>query len=436
MHPFFARNFIYFPVQAIRGMPMRRCFEEVHMLERMSPADLADFQLNKLRNLLLFAYNTIPYFKTGLDKINVKPRDIATMADLAKLPILTKAEIRENLETLHTKALRSSWRATSGTTGSPLAFPKDRVAEAYMDAIMYTVYAWHGVSIGDRQARLWGRAIKTRDRILQDVADRLFNRKRMSAFMMTEEACIQYYERLMRFKPRFVYGYANAIFRFARTLAERGIDGRRVGIRVVISTGEVLFPHQRRDIEMFFGTKVVNEYGTTENGILGFECELGTMHILPLCLLEIHEPDADGFGNVVVTDLCSRSIPFIRYKTGDRGRIGVTRCACGRPYPAIEVCEGRIDDYIKCPDGRIVYDAILAYILKDHARQFRAYQESLTDLLIYIIPKKHFTRAAQEVAKEMFRNHLGPNMHVEFKVVSDIPEDPSGKFRYFISRIS
>ncbi|MDZ7833626.1 MAG: hypothetical protein U5L07_17910 [Desulfobacterales bacterium] len=263
----------------------------------------------------------------------------------------------------------------------------------------------------------------------------MLGRKRLSAFEMSDHNCRRFHAILLNHKPGYFYCYPNAMYQFALSLERLGLDGKEIGASVVICTGEILFQYQKEKIEQVTGARVVNEYGSTENGIIAFECEYGTMHLLPTVHVDIMDPDQAGFGEIAVTELNSRSVPFIKYKIGDRGRVLNPGCKCGRPFEELEIREGRVDDFIVCPNGDVVYDAILAYILKDYAIQFRAYQDKKGFIKIDIIPKSSFDEVIEQKVKARLRKYLGNEMQIDFNVVDRILPDKSGKLRYFISRI-
>jgi len=443
MNPWIVKNFIYFPIARIRGENTNKYLSIMPEMESLSLEEIETMQWTKLKNLLSYAYENIPFYKKRFIENKIHPLDIKTREDFSRIPLLTKDDVGHHLDDLINKGLRMSKRSTSGTTGSPLSFYKDRIATAYMDAAMYYVYSWHGVNIGDKQARFWGSAIKSTDRIIQEVKHFLLNRTQLSSFRMTEEECLKFYQKLVKFKPKFFYGYANAINQFATALQKNKVDATELGVLVIICTGEILFDYHRKLIQNVFGCKVVNEYGTTENGILAFECEYGNMHSLALTVyLEFENLqnrclgiEEDDCGEIIITELHSRSVPFIRYQTGDKGRLLNIRCPCRRSIPVMEIHEGRIDDYIKCPDGTLVYDAILAYTLKDHVIQFKAFQERIDLLVINIIPKDNFNNYVQRKLYRELKKYLGSQMNIEFKKVGEITRESSGKLRYFVSKI-
>lgn len=408
-------NLLYKMIYFLRRENVFSALAELNKLETISIDELIEYKKVKLESMIDYVTKANTYYCK---------HDVLNPVD--------KTTIKENISDLIENGVEVAWRSTSGTTGSPLIFPKDKKATAYMDAMMYLAYSWHGIKMGDKQARIWGRALNKKQKLVQIFKDGILRRKRLSAFEMDEINCFKYYHSLVKFRPKYFYAYANALYQFALFLEKNNLDGKMIGVSVSICTGEVLFSYQREKISEIFGCKVINEYGSTENGIIGFECEYGSMHVMPTVYLEIYNTDNDGLGEIVLTELNSVSIPFVRYKNGDIGKILSNKCKCNRPYEIMEIREGRMDDYIKCPDGRLVYDAILAYSLKEYATQFKAYQEKLDHLKILIIPNKDYNEESGLSIKKTLKKYLGNDVKVELNLVEKLPVDQSGKFRYFI----
>lgn len=408
-------NLLYKMIYFLRRENVFSALAELNKLETISIDELIEYKKVKLESMIDYVTKANTYYCK---------HDVLNPVD--------KTTIKENISDLIENGVEVAWRSTSGTTGSPLIFPKDKKATAYMDAMMYLAYSWHGIKMGDKQARIWGRALSKKQKLVQIFKDGILRRKRLSAFEMDEINCFKYYHSLVKFRPKYFYAYANALYQFALFLEKNNLDGKMIGVSVSICTGEVLFSYQREKISEIFGCKVINEYGSTENGIIGFECEYGSMHVMPTVYLEINNTDNDGLGEIVLTELNSVSIPFVRYKNGDIGKMLSNKCKCNRPYEIMEIREGRMDDYIKCPDGRLVYDAILAYSLKEYATQFKAYQEKLDHLKILIIPNKDYNEESGLSIKKTLKKYLGNDVKVELNLVEKLPVDQSGKFRYFI----
>lgn len=422
-------------IYRLRGEGVKPAIKELKLLEEFDSKSVTSYKEKKLRALIDFVENEYGYYRSVVEEAKHGAGDCSAFEVLDRLPAVDKNLIKKNLYGLISGHMRASWRSTSGSTGTPFVFKKDRYASGYMDAMMYSAYCWHGILPWSKQVRIWGSSVDFKARMIQVAKDRLLARKRLSAFEMSDINCKRYFNNLLKLRPKYFYCYPNAMNQFALSLERQGLDGKEIGASVVICTGEILFPHQKEKIEQVTGCRIVNEYGSTENGIIAFECEYGTMHLLPTVHVDIIDPDQEGFGEIAVTELNSRSVPFIKYKIGDMGRVLSSGCKCGRPFEVLEIREGRVDDFIVCPNGNVVYDAILAYVLKDYAVQFRAYQDEMDLININIIPKSIHDEVVEEKIRTRLRKYLSGEMRINFTVVDNIPPEKSGKLRYFVSRI-
>ncbi|GFO66547.1 hypothetical protein GMLC_01260 [Geomonas limicola] len=140
-------------------------------------------------------------------------------------------------------------------------------------------------------------------------------------------------------------------------------------------------------------------------------------------------------GEVVVTELHAKAVPFVRYRLGDRGILLPSGCSCGRNLPLLKISAGRKDDYIRTPEGKIVYDAILAYTLKRGIVQFKAVQPTLDKLRIDIVTDDKFSTHLEEMYKSILQDALSNSLVIEFVKVDHIDREKSGKMRYFRSEI-
>jgi phenylacetate-CoA ligase len=439
MNPTFARNAIYLPVQRALGGNLDEAIRFHKSMERKPQETLKKNQEKSLAALLRHAFENIPFYRDlprrHVDLTATTPFDILTT-----LPILTKADLRAKFPLFTDNRYRPSWRSTSGSTGFPFQFCKDRPSLLQMDAAMHAVYSWHGIEVGDRQARIWGRALESRQKLVQDIKDILLNRRRLSAFTMTREQAKQFFVLLANFRPAFLYCYPNAAAFFAQHVRDMGLNAATLGLQAIICTSEPLLESLRRILTETFACPTVAEYGTSENGILAMECERGNMHILSgnviLEFLKGNDPVAHGeLGEVVVTELHSRSIPFIRYRTGDLGSPLAGQCACGRTYPLLSLACGRDHSFIVCPDGHRVHVALLVYILKQGVLQFRVIQETPNELIVELVPDRDYTRQVEEIFRAKFHEYCGDAMHIIFNKRDRIPPERNGKTLYFVSRL-
>ncbi|WP_183359082.1 phenylacetate--CoA ligase family protein [Geomonas limicola] len=360
---------------------------------------------------------------------------------LSELPLVSKDIYRQQTAYLSEAPFwRMDHRSTSGSTGSPFSFYKDRMATGFMEAVQNDAYAWHGINVGEPQARFWGMP-RGGSGVLARCKDILKNRIRFSAFDLSEAACLAFHRKLLKFNPTYFYGYPSLILHFARFLDRHNLSLKNIPLKVVIGTGEFVYAEEKLELEERLGCRFVSEYGCSEVGVIGFDCQHGNMHVTASnVIVEIVDnhgrtvPEGEE-GEVVVTELHAKAVPFVRYRLGDRGILLPSGCSCGRNLPLLKISAGRKDDYIRTPEGKIVYDAILAYTLKRGIVQFKAVQPTLDKLRIDIVTDDKFSTHLEEMYKSILQDALSNSLVIEFVKVDHIDREKSGKMRYFRSEI-
>lgn len=440
MHPWIARNLIYYPVQTLRGEKVREYRAEVRAFNRLTAPLMLEKQWVKLTNLLKFAYNHNDYYRLLFDEYGLTPDAIKDPDDFKKIPYLDKRTIQENYGQLLSRGRwRVDHRKTSGSTGIPLKFVKDRTALAYMNAVMHEVYGWHGIEVGDRSCRIWAIPKEWRRQLSIFLRDLLQNRIRLNSFNVSDESSIKFYHAVKRFRPKFMMGVPSYMTDFSKRLIKAGLNPADMGLKVLVTTGEILYPAQKELLREHYRCAIANEYGTTECGIVAFACTHDRMHIQNHNLyVEIINPETGRdarpgeSGEIVLTELHNYSMPFIRYRLGDRAVASGDCCECGLASPFLMHIEGRLEDMIETPEGKKVAGGMLYYTLTRGIQQFKAYQRALDRLEIFIEKGPDFSEKFLEEVQVKWREYLGENMKFEFKFVDRIPPDRSGKLRYFV----
>lgn len=444
MNQLVAKHLVFFPIQRLRHQHFGEFSHEIWNNQYKPLGEIDRLKDEKLRRVVSCAGSEIPYYKELFERRSVKPEEIKGVADLKRLPVLSKRDVLENEKTLinPNMAEKLHTRKTGGSTGMTLHFMKEARALALNDAIMYRCYRWYGIDIGDRQARFWGVPVTRKLRWKEQLKDFILNRIRISAFDISKESCLTQYQKIKRFKPAYFYGYTTAIYGFGLMMKELGIDLNDLNLKAVICTAEKMYPHHRKLFGEIFNCPVVDEYGSSENGIIAFQCKAGNMHMMSdhMCIEFLNERDEQvgpgELGRIVITDLSCHAMPLIRYDIGDIGSPSDKRCTCGVSLPLMEVVEGRKEDFIRTTDGKLVHAAYLCYTLKDDTvHEFKMYQKA-TDLLhTQIVKSPSFTSETQTVLEGKLRTALGNEVRITFEYLDRIPREQSGKLRYFVSEI-
>lgn len=330
-------------------------------------------------------------------------------------------------------------RRTSGSSGSPFSFRRDRDMLGWMDAAMWAVYGWYGISPGDRMARFWGRPLSTLEAAKRRVVDAVLRQRRMNAFQVSRKRSLTFFDELLSWKPRYIYGYPTLIREFAEAVRGSGVDGRELELRVVITTGELLDASTRGLLGDFFGCPIANEYGCSESGILSFECPEGSPHLVPVAaypevLIESRIDRETREGEVLVTDLYGDTMPFVRYALDDVGRLQPPEpCECGCELPQLDIVSGRVDSFICTPEGQKIYDAVLAYTVPEGVAQFRVRQTNLGRLEgeVVVAPGSDEGKVINECQRR-WSQAVGSKIDVEVTAVDRIVRPRTGKRRYFV----
>ncbi|MGH7847264.1 MAG: phenylacetate--CoA ligase family protein [Candidatus Binatia bacterium] len=434
-----------FPLhERIRGRPTLKVLSELRSTETYDPEQLQDLQWRKLKQLLNYAASQTEYYRALFASLGAHPRDVKTPADFARLPLLTKETIRVR----HADLISGEFRrgrglvrnATSGSTGEPLVFFTTLRREAALNAAKLRGRAWWGLQMGDREIDFWGpgRSWGAKDRILE-LRDRLLNIRDISAFHLNENALERALALLRRWKPKFLYVYPSAFFRFTLFLQERGVNAAEFAPEVIICSAENLYETQRALFRQFYGARVVNEYGSHDAGLIAFECPAERLHLTQeQVYLEVVAESADAAaGKFVVTDLENLGQPFIRYQIGDYGELSTEKCPCGRGLAVLRRILGRATEMLRATSGDLVPGFALTRTFRDIAgvREFQVVQERLNLLRIRIVKNDLYTGDSQAAIQRSLRRYLGEEMQFSFEFPLALERRSSGKCSWFISSL-
>nr|WP_199041014.1 phenylacetate--CoA ligase family protein [Dyella sp. ASV24] len=413
-----------------------------------SPEALAALQFQRLKTLIDHCYREVPYYRRRWRELGILPEDIRSMDDYARLPVLTKADIRENFDDLQA----SSWRGrllfkrTGGSTGEPLKLGYTHESYERRMAVMWRGYGWAGSRLGRRTLYLWAGAVGTPGRMHQfkdGVYNALFARRMLNSFEMTESNLSTYADAIDRYRPAIIVGYVNPLTQLAKWIVETGRKMHRPD--AVIGAAEALHPHQRDVIANAFGCPVYNTYGCREVMLIASECaHHHGLHInadhLALELLDTDRSRvASGPGEVAITDLSNYGMPFIRYLNGDLATASTAySCPCGRGLPLLERVEGRVLDAIRTPDGRILPGEFFPHMLKDvpGLTRFQLVQRELHRLELSIVRGDGFDDASIAYIQRETAKVLGNEVALDHRFVDDIPLTQSGKHRVTRSELT
>ncbi|MFQ5805270.1 MAG: phenylacetate--CoA ligase family protein [Phycisphaerae bacterium] len=399
----------------------------------------------RLRDLLCFAADRLPYYRELFAKCGVDPYAVDPYSELVKLPVLEKADVRANAQRMVCRDVPGGLIpcGSGGTTGDTLRFFIDRARQAQALACRLFMQSLFGVRPGDRRVYLWGSPIETRASRIKTWRDRLINEMLLDAFNMGPAATDAHLAAIRSFQPRLIYAYPTAAALLAKHAAKRCGPRDFPWLRLVVLTGEEVTPSQVTQVCETFGCAAVSEYGSREIGLIAHECPQGSMHIMSP---HVHvEVVADGTavdpgqtGEVLCTTLTARAQPFIRYRLGDLGALLPEPCACGLPFPRMRIAGGKITGFVVLPDGRLCHGAVSSYLLRDEPGivEFKTFQRAVDRFEVLLVVDQDFDPATIARVRQRYQALFGPQTHVDCPLVDRIPPDPSGKRRHVVSDVA
>jgi len=433
---------VYYPVVFLRRQPVALYLKKLLDSQYMSDDELEVLQVHKLRKLIKYAKEEIPYYKEKVS--DVSENEICNIDDLSYMPHVTKKMIQEHPgEFIGKKSpLFLTKKTTGGSTGEPVTVYKDHDAMAHELAATWRGYSWAGIDIGDRQGRFWGVPFASKDKLRAKLIDCVTNRKRCSAFSFDDKSLEGYTKMLTEFNPTYFYGYVSMLEEYAKYF-ERICKKPPFNLRCVITTSEVLTDYHRKLIEDVFTAPVFNEYGSGELGSVAHECEDGSLHVMAEnMIVEVFDGERKcrpgEMGELVITELNNRAMPLIKYRTGDFAALSPQKCRCGRTLPVIENLAGRAYDIVVNRAGKLFHGEFFVYIFEEAKRSnlgvnaFQVQQITYDHIHIKVVPGYQYGGNTENYIKNKIQQGINSNTRVTIEKVESIEREPSGKMRVVV----
>ena len=324
--------------ERLRNPSIRKWFAFLKASEKWSIEQLESYQLEQLRELIAFAKANSEYYKEQFKNIDVA--SFSSLEDIKQLPLLSKSDVIEHNEAIHTKhSFKKVFTATtSGSSGDPLVYKREEEADSFNRASIFRGYSWHNVQPWERNGYFWGFDFSGFKRFKVSVLDALQNRFRV--FDYKEKAFNQFVKKLQNAK--YIHGYSSMIYQSAKLINDKNLP-KPTHLKMVKGTSEKIYDSYKEEIKKAFGVPIISEYGAAETGIIAFECEHGQMHLNMEGVI-VEEVDHQ----IVVTNLQMKAFPIIRYQLGDYIELVSDNkvCTCGKAHYILEEITGRIGENV------------------------------------------------------------------------------------------
>ena len=334
----------------------RESFMFQHAAETLSRGELAALQLQRLQATVERAYSKVPHVRRKLDAAGVSRERIKTLADIARLPFTTKADLRDNFPfglfaVPREQVLRL--HASSGTTGKPTVVGYTCTDLDRWSDLMARSLACMGAQPGDIFHNAYGYGLFTGGLGFHYGAERLG----LTTVPVSGGATERQVALICDFGAKILGATPSYALNIAEVAHGMGVDLRSLPLRYGCFGAEPWSEAMRGEIEAKLGIKAMDIYGLSE--IIGpgvasecHEAQSGLhvwedhfyAEIIDPETLEILRPG--DVGELVLTTLTKEALPMLRYRTRDITRLIDEPCRCGRTHRRMMRVTGRSDDML------------------------------------------------------------------------------------------
>lgn len=434
---------------AVMRNDMMKIYRDLLVLTRGPRERILKVRDERLRRLLVHAYENVPYYHAVLGAAGVvEPGGHVKMANWEKIPFLTKDIIRREFGALQAtdNHHRKTFENTSGgSTGEPVKFIQDRDYQVRDMASGLYMFRVAGKDVGEPELKIWGNqrdVYKGGYGLKMTLQHFLYNRRLINSFQMESRDMPDYLNLWNRYKPRLVWSYVDSLYEVARFIEKSG-TAIHTPVAAVTTAGTLDDP-MRKYLERVLGTKVINQYGSREVGAIASECpEKHGLHIMEWKqLVEIVNADGEACprgteGEIAITNFDCYAMPLIRFKIGDTGVMGECDYSCGYNLDVLEKVTGRVTDHFIRRDGSLFHGQYFGFMFyfTPWVKRFQFVQKDYDWVKVYIELAGEKDQAKLDDITAKVRLVLGDECRVEFEFVDEIKPSPSGKYLYTISEI-
>lgn len=426
----------------LNRFPIRKAKLALERIKRIPEEDYEAYVRHTREDIVKYHLENTPFYRDFFRDGSFDP--------WGKVPVMTKKDLQRPLEERLSQKFSSKnvyIGKTSGSSGTPFIFAKDRFCHALSWAEFNDRYGWYGLDL-DRsvQARFYGIPLDGFGYFRERLKDRFGFRYRFPVFDLSERKMEEFLQDFEKKNFDYINGYTSSIVLFARFLKNKGLVLKELcpNLKLCIVTSEMLFQEDRELIEEQFDLPVINEYGASELGLIAFENEEGEW-ILNSETMYVEVVDEEGFpvpdgneGRIVVTSLYNKAHPFIRYDIGDLGRLSREGTSKKRILNSLI---GRTNDVAVLPSGKVVPGLTFYYVTKSvisdtgTVREFIVKQTGQGEFRIIYAADNEFNPDQKEKIELAMARYLEPGLDVTFEFRKTLRRNSRGKLKQFESMV-
>ena len=426
----------------LKGFNISSARSRLKIIQSLSPDDFRHWQKKQKWSIAKYHYTNNEFYRKKIGK-NFPDK-------WEDLPILNKTDYQMRFENVLSNEYKNKKKYisnTSGSSGHPFYFAKNKSAHALDWALIEDRYSWHGINLNAKQARFYGMPLEGLSYYKEKLKDKIMNRMRFPIFDLTDKNLKHSIDTIIKSNVIIVYGYADSLVLVSDYLLKNGLllkDHCR-SLKYCISTAELLTDEKREIVAKGFGVPVINEYGSSETGLIAFENANKELLLSEETLYyeiigDLNIKNHDSSGNIILTDLDNKAMPFIRYNIGDIGSIS-DKNKLNDKYKILDNLLGRENDMILLPSGKkspgLTFYYISRSILESSGslKEFIIRQTSKNTFIFDVVSDNDLSSKEIDKIKDKMDTYLEPGLKIIINRVELIKRPKSGKIKHFYSEI-
>ena len=400
--------------------------------------EILRYQEKQLEILLAHCYRHVPFYRNWFNERGLSHKDIQSLDDLKKLPIIDKQVLRESGSDFvadNAPFFNTGTARTSGSTGAPLTLIVDESARAFERALSALHLLWLRQDASDRIAYLNPRPVSRPSRLVPLVSRS--NELRLTFRAMDDNRMARAVQLLQRFKPDIISAWPSSLYMIARWMKRHG--KKLQSPRFLVTSSENLYPHVRSFLEEFFQARLSDYYGQEESVVFAMQCENpGPYHLQMLLGIPELLPKGNDQYEVVGTGLHNFAMPLLRYRTGDLVQSNESECQCGRSFADIGSIGGRESEFIVTPENKVVSPLLLNYCFHDldEVREAQLIQEERNLLRVLVVPWQKISPETSQALLSSIRSTLETDsMNIMLEQADKLCENEGCKTPFIMSSL-
>ena len=436
-------NLFHFSLK-LSGFPIAKAQVDFEEILKVSEEDYPHYIEKRKLEIVNYHLKNNPFYRNLVGQEQV---DFA-ISEWNNLPVLTKKNLQKPLKERlsHGYSEKSVFvNKTSGSSGDPFIFAKDKAAHAMTWASIIHRFGWYAVDFNNSyQARFYGIPLDFVGYQKERLKDFLSKRYRFPIFDLSDGVLDGVLKHFKTKKFDYINGYTSSIVLFGKYLQTRNIilTDFCPTLKVCMVTSEMLFDEDKVLLEKYLGIPVVNEYGASELDLIAFqnkkdEWQVNSETLFVEILDENNQAVPYGTeGKVVITSLYNKAHPFIRYEIGDIGILDVKSTV---KLPILKKLIGRTSDVALLPSGKKAPGLTFYYVTKSiieddgNVKEFVVRQTKLDTFEIDYVSSEALTPKQILEIEKAIATYLEPGLHFTYNRMTVLKRTARGKLKQFQS---